>query len=62
MRMPNMRCEIVPVYAVRPGDEVRVSWREGGVERSCWARVTRPDAVRPEHDEGVRQSWAARYT
>lgn len=84
------------VAHVRPGDEVRIAWREDGVERSCWARVTRPDAVvtgtqggrwvwwpavagittlgrevvaahalvtdvRPELDEGVRQSWAERY-
>lgn len=82
------------VAHVRPGDEVRIAWREDGVERSCWARVVHPQRwvmgegcagwpalagittlgrevvaahalvtdVRPEHDEGVRQSWAARYT
>lgn len=97
------------VAHVRPGDEVRIAWREDGVERSCWARVTRlartdpmwPTLpairarvedlmersgapalwvvgrttlgrevtthphwitdVRPELDEGVRQSWAERY-
>lgn len=87
------------VAHVRPGDEVRIAWREDGAERSCWARVTRPITwaatprtsrdlarwwtalagittlgrevvaahalvtdVRPELDEGVRASWAARYT